>query len=108
VILLTTDPKGFYMDRPFYSNMIFDAHPFHQFVREFGDREGIAKRLREMGVDYVAAPGTGPLEEESWLPEEEKLTPKEWEILEGFFRLYLEPVFSTSDQVVYKMRNETE
>ncbi len=104
-ILLTSDARGYYMERPFCSNMAFDPYPFHEFVRQYGNPGGIAKRLKQWGVDYVVAPRNGPVESESWLPPEEKLTPKEWKILEEFIQTDLEPVFLTDDEVVYKVRD---
>jgi hypothetical protein len=102
-VLITTDPRGYYMGRSFYSNMVCDPYPFHELVRHCGDENGMAKKLKEMGVDYVVAQAQGPIENESWLPEEEKLTLKEWGILRDFIQKRMEPVFSTNDKVVYKV-----
>lgn len=104
-VLLTIDARGYYMERPFYSKMVFDRYPFHEFVRRYANPQGIAKRLKQWGVDYVVIPRGAPVESESWLPLEEKLTPKEWKILDEFIQTDLEPVFITDDEVVYKTRD---
>ncbi len=102
-VLLTSDPRGYYMDRPFYSYMIFEPPPLYEWAHRWGDAAGIARRLKEMGVDYLVAPATGPLGDESWLSPGEKPTGKERAILQRFFKSDLKPAFTTKDQVVYQV-----
>ena len=105
--LLTSDSRAYDLDRAFDSCMVFDPYPFHQWVRRWEDPAALARKLQEMGTDYVVAAASGPLEGETWLPAEEKLTPREWGILAQFQQMDLEPVFTAGGDVVYKVRHSS-
>jgi hypothetical protein len=99
-LLIAGDARGLYYERPFLTNTVFDEQALAKITKEAKDPEGIAKRLREMGVDYLVVNGLEGIRVSKDYHHYD-LTGEEWKRLDGFIQRGTRMVYSQGLQAVY-------
>ncbi len=101
-LLIVGDARGLYYDRPFLSNTVFDEQELARISREERDGVGIARRLKEMGIDYLAVNGPEGIRVSADYHHYD-LTPQEWQRLDDFIQKNSEIVYQQNYQAVYHL-----
>jgi hypothetical protein len=101
-LLIVGDARGLYYDRPFLSNTVFDEQELAVLARNERDAQGISRRLKEMGVDYLAVNGPEGIRVSSDYHDYD-LTPEEWQRLDNFIQRNTEIVYQQNYRVVYRL-----
>lgn len=104
-LLVAGDARGLYYERSFLSNTVFDEQVLAKIAREEKDVEGIAKRVRELGVDDIAVNGFEGIRVSADYGHYDLTTP-EWEKLDGFIQTRTDLVYSGDFQAVYRVRQQ--
>ena len=92
-ILIVGDARGIYYERPFLTNSVFDEQVLAKLAREENGAEGIAKRLKEMGVDYLAVNEAEGIRVSAGYGHYD-LTSEEWKKLDDFVQNYTQGVYA--------------
>ncbi len=101
-LLIVGDARGLYYDRPFLTNSVFDTQELALFARQEKDAQGIGRRLKEEGIDYLVVNGPEGIRVSSDYHHYD-LTPDEWKKLDGFIQRNTEIVYQRNYQVVYHL-----
>ncbi len=99
-LLIVGDARGLYYTQPFLTNTVFDTQVLAQAAKESKDAEGIAQRLRELGVDYLVVNGLEGIRVSADYHHYD-LTRDEWKRLDEFIQRGTELVYSQNLQAVY-------
>ncbi len=102
-LLIVGDARGVYYRRPYYANSAFDAPFLAEAARREKGPEGILRRLRELGVTYLAVNIPEGLRTSKDYRQYE-LRPEEWKRLNEFLAGGLEPVYWKDFLAVYRIR----
>ena len=92
-LLVVGDARGLYYERPFLTNSVFDEQVLAKLAREENGAEGIAKRLKEMGVDYLFVNQPEGIRVSAGYGHYD-LSPTEWKKLDDFIQNYTQAVYS--------------
>ena len=99
-LLIVGDARGLYYKQPFLTNTVFDDQTLAKLAREEMDAQGIANRLREMGVDYLVVNGLeGIRVSEDY--HHYDLTTAQWQNMDNFIQRGTQLMYSQSLQAVY-------
>ncbi len=101
-LLVVGDARGLYYDRPFLTNSVFDEQALSKAAKEEAAPEGIARRLKELGVDALVVNGLEGIRVSADYHHYD-LTPQEWKKLDGFFQNDTELVYQKGLQGVYRI-----
>ncbi|HUO56972.1 MAG TPA: glycosyltransferase family 39 protein [bacterium] len=101
-LLIVGDARGLYYERPFLTNSVFDDQLLARAAKEEKDAEGIARRLREWGVDYLAVNGSEGVRVSADYHHYD-LTTEEWRRLDDFIQRGTEQVYFQNFQGVYRL-----
>jgi len=104
-LLIVGDARGLYYKQPFLTNTVFDTQTLAQVAREEKDAEGIARRLRELGVDYLVVNGSEGIRVSKDYHHYE-LTTDQWRHLDEFIQRGTELIYSQNLQGVYRLLPE--
>lgn len=104
-LLVAGDARGLYYEREFLTNTVFDEQALAKMAREEKDPSGVARRVRELGVDHIVVNG---LEGIRVSPDygHYDLSTAEWEKLDGFIQTRTDLVYSRDFQAVYRVREQ--
>ncbi len=101
-LLIVGDARGLYYDRPFLTNSVFDEQELAVLAREEINTQGIGRRLKQMGVDYLVVNGPEGIRVSSDYHLYD-LTPEEWKRLDDFIQQNTEIVYQRNYQIVYHL-----
>jgi hypothetical protein len=101
-LLIVGDSRGVYYRRPFFAQSVFDEPFLANAARQSRDAEGILKRLRQLGVNYLVLNVPEGLRVSKEYHQYE-LQPEEWKRFDRFFRSGLTPVYWKEFQGVYEV-----
>ncbi|HTA76966.1 MAG TPA: glycosyltransferase family 39 protein [bacterium] len=104
-LLVVGDARGLYYKQPFLTNTVFDTQTLAQIAREEKDAQGIARRLRELGVDYLVVNGQEGVRVSKDYHHYE-LTTDQWRHLDEFIQRGTELMYSQNLQGVYGLLPE--
>jgi hypothetical protein len=102
-LLLVGDAQALYYKRPSFANSVFDEQFFEAAAREEKDAEGILRRVKELGVSYVAfclSPGVENAREYH----QYELSGDEWRKLYDFSQRGLEPLPALGSFGLFRVR----
>ena len=101
-LLVAGDARGLYYKRPFLTNSVFDTQCLAQAAREEKDAAGMARRLKEWGVDYLAVNGLEGVRVCADYHHYD-MTTEEWKRLDDFIQRGTEPLYLENFQGVYRI-----
>ncbi|HEY5038864.1 MAG TPA: hypothetical protein VIJ93_07320, partial [bacterium] len=101
-LLVVGDARGLYYGQPFLTNTVFDEQVLAKLGREEKDPEGIAHRLKEMGVDDLVVNGAEGIRVSADYHHYD-LTSEEWAKLDDFFQRGTESLYSQNFHAVYHL-----
>jgi hypothetical protein len=101
-LLVAGDARGLYYERPFLTNSVFDEQVLPQLAREEAAPEGIARRLKELGVDDLVVNGAEGVRVSTDYHHYD-LTPDQWKRLDDFIQKYTQLVYQKNLQGVYRI-----
>ncbi len=101
-LLVAGDARGLYYERPFLTNSVFDEQVLSQAAQEEENAEGIARRLKELGVEDVVVNGNEGIRVAADYHHYD-LTPGQWAKLDGFIQEYTDLVYQQNLQGVYRI-----
>ena len=101
-LLIAGDARGLYYDRPFLTNTVFDEQSLARFAKEEKDAEGIGRRLKKMGVDYLVVNGIEGIRVSADYHHYD-LTKEEWRRLDDFIQRGTERIYQQNLQGVYRL-----
>jgi hypothetical protein len=99
-LLIVGDARGLYYSQPFLTNTVFDTQVLAQAAKEAKDAEGIAQKLRELGVDYLVVNGLEGIRVSADYHHYD-LTTAEWKRLDEFIQRGTKLVYSQNLEAVY-------
>ncbi len=99
-LLIVGDARGLYYKQPFLTNTVFDDQTLAKIAKEEKDAQGIANRLREMGVDYLAVNGLEGIRVSGDYRHYD-LTSSQWKNLDEFIQRGTQLMYSQNLQAVY-------
>jgi hypothetical protein len=99
-LLIVGDARGLYYKQPFLTNTVFDDQTLAKLAREEKDAQGIANRLREMGVDYLVVNGLEGIRVSGDYHHYD-LTSAQWQNLDDFIQRGTQLMYSQNLQAVY-------
>lgn len=105
-LLIAGDARGLYYERPFITNSVFDEQVLSRAAREETDGNGIARRLKELGVEDLVVNGDEGIRVAADYHQYD-LTPEEWKRLDDFIQKDTELVYQKNLQGVYHIRPES-
>lgn len=101
-LLIVGDARGLYYDRPFLTNSVFDEQVLARLAREEKDGEGVGRRLKELGVDYLAVNGPEGIRVSAQYHSYDLAAP-EWGRLDDFMQRGTALVYQSGLQGVYRI-----
>ena len=101
-LLVVGDARGLYYERPFLTNSVFDEQVLSKAAKEVATPEGIARRLKELGVEYLAVNGAEGIRVSADYHHYD-LTEEEWKRLDDFIQQDTELVYQQNLQGVYRV-----
>jgi hypothetical protein len=101
-LLIAGDARGLYYDRSFLTNTVFDEQVLAKAAQEEKDAEGMIRRLKKMGVDFLVVNGLEGIRVSSDYRHYD-LTAQEWERLDDLIQRGTEPVYLQGYQGVYRI-----
>ncbi len=99
-LLIVGDARGLYYKQPFLTNTVFDDQTLAKLAREEKDTQGIANRLKEMGVDYLVVNGLEGIRVSGDYHHYD-LTTAQWQNLDEFIQRGTQLMYSQNLQAVY-------
>ena len=99
-LLIVGDARGLYYKQPFLTNTVFDDQTLAKIAREETTAQGIADRLREMGVDYLVVNGLEGIRVSKDYDHYD-LTTAQWKNLDEFIQRGTQLIYSQNLQAVY-------
>jgi hypothetical protein len=99
-LLIVGDARGLYYKQPFLTNTVFDKQTLAQIAKEEKDAQGIARRLRELGVDYLVVNGLEGIRVSGDYHHYD-LTSQQWQNLDEFIQRGTQLMYSQNLQAVY-------
>ncbi len=99
-LLVAGDARGLYYERPFLTDSVFDEQELSRAAVEENDAEGIARRLKELGVDDVVVNGDEGIRVSADYHHYD-LNPGQWAKLDRFIQEYTDLVYQQNLQGVY-------
>jgi hypothetical protein len=101
-LLVVGDARGLYYERSFLTNTVFDEQVLSKIAREEKDPEGIGRRLKKLGVDYLVVNGLEGIRVSADYHHYD-LTSAEWKRLDGFIQGGTTLVYSVGFQSVHRL-----
>ncbi len=104
-LLIVGDARGLYYERPFRTASTFDEQVMAGLARREKDAAGILRRLREMGVDYLAVNGIDGVQVANNYPDYDlyDLSQDQWKKLDDFIQEGTRLVRQWGAQGVYQI-----
>lgn len=99
-LLVVGDARGLYYERPFLTNSVFDEQVLAKAAKEEAAPEGIARRLKELGVDDLVVNGSEGIRVAADYHHYD-LTPEQWKRLDDFIQNNTELVYLQGLQGIY-------
>ena len=99
-LLIVGDARGLYYKQPFLTNTVFDDQTLAKIAREETTAQGIAERLRKMGVDYLVVNGLEGIRVSKDYGHYD-LTTAQWKNLDEFIQRGTQLIYSQNLQAVY-------
>src|SRR5581483_4262717 len=101
-LLIVGDARGLYYAQPFLTNTVFDEQALSEFARSEKDGQGIAHRIKELGIEYLVVNGAEGIRVASDYHHYE-MTKEEWKRLDDFIQNRTEIVYRDDNrlQAVY-------
>lgn len=99
-LLIVGDARGLYYSQTCLTNTVFDSQVLAQAAKDAKDAEGIAQKLRELGVDYLVVNGLEGIRVSADYHHYD-LSKEEWKRLDEFIQRGTELVYSRDLQAVY-------
>jgi hypothetical protein len=100
-LLIVGDARGLYYDRPYLTNTVFDEQELAKIAREEKDAAGIARRLKEWGVDTLVVNVAEGIRVSDY--HHYDLTQEEWKRLDDFIQQGTELSYFQNFQGVYRI-----
>ncbi len=101
-LLVVGDARGLYYDRPFLTNSVFDEQELSKAAKQETAPGGIARRLKELGVDYLVVNGAEGIRVAVDYHHYD-LTSEQWKRLDDFIQQDTEVVYQQGLQGVYRI-----
>lgn len=101
-LLVVGDGRGLYYDRPFLNNTVFNEQAMAQIAQKAQNAEGIARGLKEMGVDYLVINGLEGMRVSAEYNHYD-LKPEEWARLDEFMQRGTEVPYDQNLQEVHRI-----
>jgi hypothetical protein len=101
-ILVVGDARSLYYPRSFYANSVFDDQVLEVLARRERDGDGIARGLRERGIDDLAVSGQEGMRlagQYSYY----RLNAAEWDKLDDFIQRHTELIYSKELNGIYRI-----
>jgi len=101
-ILVVGDARSLYYPRSFYANSVFDDQVLEVLARKEKDGDGIARGLRERGIDDLAVSGKEGMRlagQYSYY----RLNAAEWNKLDEFIQRHTELIYSKELNGIYRI-----
>jgi hypothetical protein len=101
-LLIAGDARGLYYRRPFLANSVFDEPILKKAVRESADADGVAERVRRLGLNdaVINIPEGIRVSQDYHLYD---LTPAEWERLNTYLARYWRPLYFKDFRAAYEI-----
>jgi hypothetical protein len=99
-LLIVGDARGLYYQQPFLTNTVFDDQTLALCAKEEKDAQGIANRLRELGVDYLVVNGLEGVRVSRDYHHYDLMT-DQWRNLDEFIQRGTQIMYSQNLQAVY-------
>ncbi|HJT25595.1 MAG TPA: glycosyltransferase family 39 protein, partial [bacterium] len=101
-LLVVGDARGLYYGRPFLTDSVFDEQVLSKAAKEEAAPEGIVRRLKKLGVDYLVVNGMEGVRVSADYRHYD-LTTEQWKRLDTFVQQDTELVYQQNLQGVYRI-----